>query len=173
MSTSRAKLAVPLSRAEVGFEQLVPAGEHRAYAISDRPAAGVQLGGGGGEEAATGEDAALDVGQVALAQLLEALPALGELHGRLDHLGGVDRLGGGDGRELQVLLGGEVGEEAALAHPDLVGDAGEREALEPFERGQPGGGVEDRAVAALAVGAGASLACGLGRHGSSQSALTS
>ena len=64
------KSPLPLSGADVGLEQFVPAGEHSAHAVSDRPGAGVPLGGGGREEAAAREDAAFDVGQVALAQLL-------------------------------------------------------------------------------------------------------
>jgi hypothetical protein len=115
-----------------------------AHTISDRPWAGVPLGGGGGKEAAAGEDAALDVGQVALAELLEAFQTLWELLGGLDDLGGVHRLGGGDGRELQILLGVKVGEQAVFTHPDLIRNAADREALEPLEGGQPGGGIPVR-----------------------------
>jgi hypothetical protein len=129
----RRQLLAAVRRAEVGLEQLVPAREHRADAVSDRPAAAVELGGGGREAAATREHAALEVRQVALAQLLQALQPFRGLHRRLDDLGGIDRLGG---------------------------DAADGEALEPFESGEPGGRVEDRAVAALAVGAGAPCACG-------------
>jgi hypothetical protein len=44
--------------------------------------------------------------------------------------------------------------EPALAHPDLVGQAADREAL---DGGQASGGVDDQLIAPLAVGAGTSF----------------
>ena len=55
-----------------------------------------------------------------------------------------ERARGVDRRELELLLGAEVGEEAALAHPDRVGQAADREAVDALDRGEPGGLVEDR-----------------------------
>ena len=65
-----------LGREQVGFDQLVPAGNYRAYAISD-PSRRVSNSAAVEEEAAAGEDAALDVGQEAFAELREAFQALG------------------------------------------------------------------------------------------------
>src|SRR3954462_9369579 len=56
-----------------------------------------------------------------------------------------------------------MGEEAALAHSHLVGEPAHREPADAFDRRKLGGGVEDRAVAPLAVAA--ALALRLSRDG--------
>jgi hypothetical protein len=44
-----------------------------------------------------------------------------------------------------------VGEEAALAHPDGVGEGSEREALDALDRGEAGGLAKDRLATATSV----------------------
>ena len=97
--------------------------------------------------------------------MLRRSQPLRDLHRGRDDLGGEHVFGGADRCELQLLLGVEMGVEPALAHPDFAGEAADREALETLKGGKTGGGVENHAVAALAVGAGASLACLVSRHG--------
>jgi DNA-directed RNA polymerase specialized sigma24 family protein len=55
----------------------------------------------------------------------------------------------------------------------LAGEATDREALESLDGGEMSGGVDDRAIAALTVGAGPSLACSRGHHGCGAGFLTS
>jgi hypothetical protein len=62
-------------------------------------------------------------------------------HGR----GRVDR------GELEALLRAEELEHAALAHPDRVGEARQRQPAEAFDRRQARGLAEDRGPASLAV----------------------
>ena len=63
--------------------------------------------------------------------------------------------GGVDRRQLQLLLGAEVGEQAALAHAQLGRQAPDRQALEPFDGGQVGGRLQDRLARAVAAPAAA------------------
>ena len=77
----------------------------------------------------------------------------------------VDLLRRLDRRELELLLGAEVCEQPALAHADVAGQARDRQPLDAVGRGQPGGGVEDRSPASLAVGAAAADGFGRGRVG--------
>ena len=49
-----------------------------------------------------------------------------------------------DGRELELLLRAEVGEQAALAHPRGLGEPADRERLEALLGRERRGGVEDR-----------------------------
>ena len=64
------------------------------------------------------------------------------------------------GGELQLLLGAEMGEQAALAHAQVAGQAGDREVLEPFGGGELHRTAEDRAARAVAARA---AAVGVGR----------
>jgi hypothetical protein len=59
--------------------------------------------------------------------------------------------GGVDGRELQLLLGAEVGEQPALAHPELAREAADGQAFEALDRGEVGSGLEDRLARAVAA----------------------
>ena len=56
-----------------------------------------------------------------------------------------------DDRELQLLLGAEVGEQAALADPQVARQALERDRLEPFRGRKAGGMGQDRLPRALAA----------------------
>ena len=69
----------------------------------------------------------------------------------IDDLGLEDRVGGLDGCELQFLLGAEVGEQAALAHPDRVRESPEREPFDALDGGQSRCLAEDRLAAPDAV----------------------
>jgi hypothetical protein len=74
--------------------------------------------------------------------------------GRTDHVVAKDLGGVVDRGELQLLLRPKVGVETALAHADVLGQASDREPLEPLDRGEAGGRVEDLATAAEPVSAG-------------------
>jgi len=87
---------------------------------------GVELAHCGDEEAPAGEDALLDVVQ----EPLDVGPQPGHAGRRLarglDYLLVENRTGRFDRGQLQLLLGAEVREQPALAHPDRVGQARER-----------------------------------------------
>ena len=72
---------------------------------------------------------------------------------RLDHLLGEQRTGRLDGGQLELLLGAEVREEAALAHPDRLGKPADREAAEPLDRRELRRLTQNRVAAAPAVAA--------------------
>ena len=125
----------------------------------------IHLRGDGGEEATAGEDAVLHVPQKSLAQLAQPLDPRGSGRCGLDHLLGEQRTGRLDGGQLELLLGAEVREEAALAHPDRLGQAADREAAEALDRRELRGFTEDRVTAAAAVAArGAHTASGTDRR---------
>ena len=108
---------------------------------------GVDLGCDGGEEAAAGKHAALEVGEERLAERAEASDPGRPVERGIDDFGVEDRVGRLDRRELQLLLRPEVGEEAALAHPDRVGESPEREAFDALDRRQSRRRAEDRLAA--------------------------
>ena len=121
-------------------------------AVADGARVGVELADGGDEEAPAGEDALLDVVEEALDVGPQPRHAGRRLARGLDHLLLEDRAGRVDRGQLQLLLGAEVREEPALAHADRVGQARERQPVEPVDGRQPGRLAEDRGTAALAVG---------------------
>ena len=84
------------------------------------------------------------MGQVALPHRPQARGAVRGAQGRLDHRRAEALRGGADRRQLQLLLGAEVGEEAALAHPQLGGEAADRQPLQALGRGEVDRAVEDR-----------------------------
>src|SRR5205085_4544782 len=106
--------AFGLSVADSILELLPPVGRDLDRLIADWAGVRVHLRGDGGEEAAPGKDAPLDVCEESLRERAQARQARRRVVGRLDHLHGEDRARGLDGRELQVLLRTEVGEQAAL-----------------------------------------------------------
>ena len=57
--------------------------------------------------------------------------------------------GGVDRGDLQFFLRAEVGEEAALRHPELVREAADRQPLQAFDRGEVDGVLEDAGAGAL------------------------
>ena len=85
----------------------------------------------------------MEVGQVALGEREHLSDSLRLFERGRDDLTLEDLLGGVDGRQLELLLGAEVGVEAALAHADVVGEAPDRQALEALDRGQLGSALED------------------------------
>jgi hypothetical protein len=113
-----------------------------------RPSAVLHLD--GVEEAAAREDPGARVGQAVLAhrpQALEALVRPGGLDDLLDeHLASALDRG-----HLQFLLGAEVREHSALGDLQLGGQAPDRQALEPLDRGDLGRALEDRAPRLLAA----------------------
>ena len=96
----------------------------------------VHLGRDGGEEAAAGEHALLDVHEKPLVEPAKPFDPRRRGERGVDHLGDEHRAGRLDGRELELLLRAEVGEEPALAHPDRVGQPADREPGDPLDRRQ-------------------------------------
>ena len=56
------------------------------------------------------------------------------------------------GRELELLLGAEVGEEAALAHAGRLGEPADRQRLETFLGRERRGRLQDGVARPLALG---------------------
>ena len=70
---------------------------------------------------------------------------------RRDHLGDEHRRRVVDGRELELLLRPEVGEEAALAHPGRFREPPDRERVEPLLGRERRRGVQDGLSGAFAL----------------------
>ena len=148
--------------ADLRGEQLQPVLAEGHRGVADGARMGVELADGGDEEAPAGEDALLDV----VEEPLDVGPQAGHAGGGrtrgLDHQLLEDRARGIDRGQLQLLLGAEVREEPALAHADRVGQAREREPVEPVHGRQAGRLAQDRRAAALAVGSPAAAGRGAG-----------
>ena len=121
--------------------------------VAYRTGMGIHLGGDRGEEATAGEDALFDVPQEVLGEPAQPLEPVGGSRGRLDHLLGEEGARRLDRGELELLLGAEVGEEPALAHPDGVRQSADRKPADALDRGESCGFAQDRVTAALAVAA--------------------
>ena len=118
---------------------------------------GPHLQDGPGEETPAGKRPARKMVEVGVAhgeQLTE--PRLGSER-RRDDLGSEDPLGFVHGRELEVLLGAEVGVDAALAHAQTGREIADREPVETVDGCQGNGFAEDRLPPALAVRPSSSL----------------
>ena len=151
-SVSGAELAALDRRAGVAGQQLGPARHLRRDGVAHRARAAVHLDRRVGEEAAAGERAALHVVEPAVEHAAQAGDAgLVALLGVADHAVDEDRRGGAHGRDLQLLLRAEVGEQPALAHLELGRQAADRQALEALDGGDVDGGGEDRAARAVAA----------------------
>ena len=158
----RVDLAGPLGVLDGRREEAEPFRDELGDPVADRTGPRIQLGRDRREEAPTRKDAALEVGQELVRKRPQTHTAGRRRHPGLDDLGVEEPGSGVDRRQLELLLGLEVRVEAALAHTDPVGQAADREAVDPLDRGQPGRCVEDRVPRALAVRAG--LSCGLCVH---------
>ncbi len=90
-----------------------PVLEEVADPLLDASVVGVELCGGGGEEAATGEDPSLEVRQEGVGEGEDPCDALGVCERGTGYLAHEDVLGLVDGGELELLLRVEVGVEAA------------------------------------------------------------
>jgi len=145
--------ALGLRLAHGALEQAEPVAEEGDEPVAHRAGPHVQLGERRGEEAPARERLRLDVAEVAVGETAQAGERRRGVGRRLEHLRREDGLGGLDGRELELLLRAEVGEEAALAHADRVCKACDREAAQPLHRREARRLVEDRGPAALAVAA--------------------
>jgi len=71
----RCQLALVSSRACLPAQQVTPLLLHPGHLVMDAPGPGSDLGGGGHEEAAPGEDPPLDVGEIPVAQRQQAIAA--------------------------------------------------------------------------------------------------
>ena len=69
------QLALAGGGAGFGYEQIAPLLLDAGYLVVNAARLGADLGGGRDEEASSGEDPPLDIGQVALAQGEQALPS--------------------------------------------------------------------------------------------------
>src|SRR6202034_3823515 len=97
----------------------------------------------GGEKAPAWEHATLKVGHERLAQCMQPANTRGRGQTRLDDLRYVPRAALLDGGHLEVLLGSEVGEQAALAHGQLGGEPADGQPVEAVDGGHVGGCRED------------------------------
>ena len=104
-----------------------------------------------------GKYAALQVVEERLAHRHQLGQARRSRQGGLRDFFGEDPAGLLHGGQLEFLLGAEVRVQAALAHADRRGQVPDRQALQPVDGGQRGGGAQDRAAGAFPVGAGPPL----------------
>ena len=105
-------------------------------ALLDRSRPGPHLEGGTGEEAATRERPPQEVVEVGVAQGDELRQPWWRGERRADHLGVEDPLGLLHRGQLEVLLGVEVGVDAALAHLEGGGEVADRQTLQTVDGGQ-------------------------------------
>src|SRR5262249_34859683 len=111
--------------------------------ITNRPGPAVKLEGRRGEETSTGKDAAFHMTQPAVAKGPEPGHAF-----RLRKSGTNDMLDENlprhlDRGHLQLLFRSEVGEQAALAHLQFLGQAADGETLQALHRSQIDGHAQD------------------------------
>src|ERR1700682_1057952 len=85
----------------------------------------------GGEETTAGEDGSLKGSDVDFEQAGQSAQARRRGMRGLDNGVAEHLLGCFDGGDLQILLGAEVSEEAALAHVELFGEFADAQGFEP------------------------------------------
>src|SRR5205823_6197374 len=112
--------------------------------VPNRAGPAVELGAGRAPETAAREDRLLEIADEAVAEGTQAFLARPLLRGRCDHVGEEALRGLLNRRQLQLLLGAEKAEQAALRHLQLGGEASDRQPFEAFLRGEVDGPVEDR-----------------------------
>ena len=123
----------------------------RERAVAHRARMRVQLRYHRGEEAAARVDVFLHVPHVVVDEGVQPLDAGRSRERRVDHLLVVEGVRGLDRRELQLLLGAEVGEQAALAHPHGLRQAADGEPADALDGDELSRRAEDRLAAALTV----------------------
>src|SRR5439155_3164688 len=113
--------------------------------IADRTwTANVVLLGHGPEVTASRKDSALEVGHPALAKRPNATDPAGQGQGWADDLVREDLRRGVDSCHVQLLLGAEMGEQAALAHAEVAREALQGDSLQALGRADLGGMEQDR-----------------------------
>ena len=132
-----------------------PLGVHRDDRVVHAARPVVELTRRGGDEAATGEDVTAEVGEPRVGDGQQPRAARRGGLRPLPDLAAVDLARRAQRGQLQLLLGAEVAEHAALAHLQVGGQAPDRQALQPFERGEVDGALEDRGPGAGGIGGGA------------------
>jgi hypothetical protein len=113
---------------------------HDLIANASRPV--VEFERSGGKEAASGENFLLAIQEPILAKRPQASEST-ELEGGADDLFDEDVTSFVNDRALQIFLGTEVGEQAALADPQRRSQPANRKPFEPFERGKVDGLAQD------------------------------
>jgi hypothetical protein len=111
--------------------------------VADGAGARGVLVGGACEEAAPGKAPVAGVLEPGLEQRPQPAESGRELQGRLDHGGDEDGAGRPDRGELELLLGAEVGDQAALADRELGGQPPDGDAFEALDGGDVDGLAED------------------------------
>ena len=134
----RVDRAVCLGLTDRGLEQVHPLGGKSIETVPDRAGMHAHLDRRRCEEASAGKRVGRDIPQEIRRPAHAADRDRRDRRGRFDHEPGEDGAGPLDRGQLQLLLGAEVGEQSALAHPHGVRQPGDREAAEPVDRGQPG-----------------------------------
>lgn len=127
----------------VMLEDREPAAHVRRDGVAQRTGPGVKLDRGGCEKTAAREGPALVVGDPRVDYGHQTRPARLLVSHRRPHLASevLDR--GLERRELELLAAAEQTEQAALAHPGLLGEKTESQALQPLDGGAPNGAVGD------------------------------
>ena len=144
--SSRLPAAVRASRGEQVAPLLLDAG----YFVVDAASLCAYLGGCGDEEAPSGEDPPLDIGQIALAQGEQTLPSrLGRAEGWCDDFGDEAVPGCVDGRQLELFFGAEQGMHAALGQAGCLGEPADGQPLQAFDRRQLRRLLDDAGTGAL------------------------
>jgi len=145
-----------------------PLAHNHHDAIAYGAAAAVEFEGCGSEKTAAGEKLTFHVAQPAFNQMPKTRHALGRAHRRAANSIDEKLARGFDSGELQILLGTEVSEKAALAHFQVVSEAADGEAFETLEGGEMYGAEQDSSASAEAAGLaawGGFAECGRGeRH---------
>ena len=126
-----------------------PGANHAFDAITHRPWTVVVFERGRSEEAATGEDLPLRVADHVVAERPDSCESFRRTAGRIDDLGDEELGRVLDGRQLQLFLGAEVGEQPALAHPGRLRQPADRKGIEAFLGRQCRGDLEDRGSRSL------------------------
>ena len=130
------------------LERHQPLADHARDLVAHRAGPPVELERRGREEASAAEDLALHVAEPGVGQREDLLDPAADAR-RCDDLVEEDLAGRLHRRHLQLDLRAEVGEQAALADAQLLGEPADGEALEALGGRDLDGVVEDRLARAV------------------------
>jgi len=122
------------------------------YSVAHHTKAAVELKRGGGKEASTLEDSFFDEHQPVINQRPQTGHALWRGDSRERHFFDKNLARHLDRGELQFFLGAEMGEEAALAHSELLGEGADGKTFEALSGGDINRACKDSFAGAQAFG---------------------
>lgn len=132
---ARVELAKGLRVACFVLDRIEPRARELGYQVADLSRPAVKLDGAGHEKATASKDAAANVVEPRVEHRKKPdQPAL-TFKRRVDDFADENVAGLFDDGKLKLFLGAEVRKQAALAHIQLVGEAPDGQAYEPFGRG--------------------------------------